>query len=209
MSNRLDILGKIPKQIWVACSGGSDSMAVLDFLHRCHRVQVIHVNHGTSHATEAEQFVTSYCAQLDIPVQVHAVTQSKPRTESWEEFWRNQRYHIFHQLGTCVVTAHHLDDAVETYLFNCLNGKHHTMPARNQNVIRPFLCTPKSAFVSWCERKAVPYVTDPSNSDERYMRNLIRNQIVPAALRVNPGLRKVVRRMVMRDLDTVEKQDDL
>jgi tRNA(Ile)-lysidine synthase len=174
-------------------------MAVLDFLRRCHHVQVIHVNHGTSHATQAEQFVTAWCAQHGIPVQVHAVTQVKPKTESWEEFWRNERYHIFHQLDACVVTAHHLDDAVETYLFNCLHGKSHTMPAHNRNVIRPFLCTPKSALLSWCDRKQVPHVTDPSNTDLRYMRNLIRDQIVPLALRVNPGLRKVVRKIIQDD----------
>jgi tRNA(Ile)-lysidine synthase TilS/MesJ len=77
-----------------------------------------------------------------------------------------------------------------------LHGKHHTIPLRHANVVRPFLTTPKREFVSWCERKNVPWCEDSSNQDTRYMRNLIRHRIVPEALIVNPGLHTVVKKMV-------------
>ncbi len=194
------ILKPLPRQIAVACSGGSDSMAILDFLRRSHDVTVLHVNHATHHAAQAEQHVTSYCAAHDLCLYTHLIQNVKPVDQSWEEFWRRERYAWFTSFDLPVITAHHLDDAVETYLFNCMHGKHHTMPYAHANVIRPFLTTAKSEFESWCDRKAVPYVTDPSNSDPRYMRNLIRHEIVPAALRVNPGLHTVVKKMVLSSL---------
>jgi tRNA(Ile)-lysidine synthase len=192
----IHMMHKLPKQIAVACSGGSDSMAMLDFLRRCHDVQVVHVNHHTHHAQIAEQCVSEYCARHGLPLQVHGISSIKPKAESWEEFWRNQRYQVFHKLHMCVVSAHHLDDAVETYLFNCMHGKSHTIAYKNQNVVRPFLITPKQEFTSWCMRKHVPHVEDPSNQDVRFMRNLIRHQIMPLALKVNPGLRTVVRKII-------------
>lgn len=194
------ILKPLPRQIAVACSGGSDSMAVLDFLRRSHDVTVLHVNHHTSHADQAEQHVIEYCVAHDLIMWSKRITTPKPAHASWEEFWRTERYAWFTSFDLPVVTAHHLDDCVETYLFNCMHGKHHTIAYAHANVIRPFLTTPKSEFESWCARKAVPYVTDPSNSDLRYMRNIIRHEIVPEALKVNPGLRTVVRKMVIDSL---------
>lgn len=175
-------------------------MAVLDFLRRSHAVTVLHVNHHTSHGDRAETWMRDYCGHAQIDLQVKRIERDKPTDQSWEEFWRSERYAWFTSFDLPVVTAHHLDDAVETYLFNCVNGKHHTMPYVHANVIRPFLTTPKSEFESWCARKAVPYVSDPSNTDLRYMRNIIRHEIVPAALKVNPGLRTVVKKMVLSSL---------
>jgi len=194
------ILKPLPRQIAVACSGGVDSMAILDFLRRAHDVTVLHVNHATVHAEQAQQHVISYCETHALRLCIHKIHHMKPADQSWEEFWRTERYAWFTSFDLPVVTAHHLDDAVETYLFNCVHGKHHTMPYAHANVIRPFLTTRKTEFESWCARKTVPYVTDPSNSDPRYMRNIIRHDIVPEALRVNPGLHTVVKKMVIDSL---------
>lgn len=194
------ILKPLPRQIAVACSGGSDSMAVLDFLRRSHDVTVLHVNHHTPHADEAEQHVLSYCAAHDLPVWTYPIQNLKPAHESWEEFWRRERYAWFTSFAMPVITAHHLDDCVETYLFNCMHGKHHTIAYAHANVIRPFLTTPKRVFESWCSRKGVSYVSDPSNENLAYMRNQIRHRIVPEALKVNPGLRTVVKKMVLDSL---------
>jgi len=195
------ILTPLPREIWVACSGGVDSMAVLDFLSRSHQVHVAYMNHGTAHGWESELWMHKYCREHDLDLLVGKIDADKPSHVSQEEFWRTQRYEFLTSIPGTVVMAHHLDDCVESYLFNCLHGKHHTIPLRHANVVRPFLTTPKSEFMSWCERKNVPWIEDNSNQDLKYMRNLIRHRIVPEALVVNPGLHTVVKKMVLDSLN--------
>jgi tRNA(Ile)-lysidine synthetase-like protein len=198
----IHVLTTLPRELTVACSGGVDSMAVVDFLRRNHSVTVAYFDHHTHHGVESKLMLHRYCADHNLRLITAEIEHQRPKHESMEEFWRNQRYEFLHSIPGCVVTAHHLDDCVETYLFNCVHGKHHTIPHVRANVIRPFLTTRKTEFESWCSRKAVPYVSDPSNQDFAYMRNIIRHQIVPEALRVNPGLHTVVRKMV---LDSMSK----
>ena len=62
-----------------------------------------------------------------------------------------------------------LDDCLEWYLFTSLHGNGRLIPYRRGNVIRPFLTTPKSSFVRWCEKNSVEYLTDPGNYDEKFM----------------------------------------
>lgn len=200
MSKHIEILGSIPRSIWVACSGGSDSMAVLDFVRRNHQVQVAFFHHDTHTSAQALRVVQQYCVTHDLPLTTDHIQGDKPADQSWEEWWRNCRLKFLHALPGEVITAHHLDDCVETYLFNCLHGKSHTIPYRNQNILRPFLTTRKSVFTSWCSRKGVRWHEDQTNQDTRYMRNLIRHQIMPQALRVNPGLNTVVKKMVLDSL---------
>jgi len=95
-----------------------------------------------------------------------------------------------------IITAHHLDDAVETYLFSSFHGTSKTIPYNRKKVIRPFLLTRKSEFEAWCANKNVPYWSDASNKDLRFARNRIRHAIMPEVLRVNPGIHKVVAKMI-------------
>lgn len=175
-------------------------MAVVDFLRRCHRVRLAFFNHGTLTSNAAHQFLVQWALQNGLELVVDHLSETKPAGKSLEEHWRDARYQFLHQLEGTVITAHHLDDCVETYLFNCLHGKSHSIPLMRNNVVRPFLTTPKSVFRSWCERKSVPWVEDSSNQDPKYMRNRIRHCIVPEALRVNPGLSKVVKKMILNSV---------
>ena len=197
----IHVLTKLPKALTVACSGGVDSMAVVDFLRRAHNVRVAFFHHGTESSSAALQFLAQWAWENSLELVVDFLDEIKPADKSQEEHWRDSRYQFLDQLDGAVITAHHLDDCVETYLFNCLHGKSHTIPHTRNNVIRPFLTTPKKTFVDWCQRHEVPWVEDSSNQDLKYMRNRIRHCIVPEALRVNPGLRKVVKRMVIDNID--------
>ena len=87
-----------------------------------------------------------------------------------------------------------MNDAIETWIFTSLHGNPFLIPPKRDNFIRPFLLSEKALFVEWTKSKKVPYLNDPSNDDTHYMRNLIRHDIVPNALRVNPGLPKVIRK---------------
>ena len=185
----------LPKQITVACSGGVDSMAVVDFLSRKHEVTIAHFNHGTQHGQKAYQFVSEYCSDNNISMVVGFCRSEKEKEESQEEYWRRERYDFFKDLGP-VITCHHLDDCVETYIWSALHGTPKVIPLTRGNVLRPFLTTRKQDFVYWCESHNVPWIEDESNKNSRYTRNYIRNELMPHALRVNPGLHTLVKKIV-------------
>lgn len=196
----LKLLVPLPKQITVACSGGVDSMAVLDFLSRNHDVTVAFYHHGTKTSDEAMEFVGTYCTDKNIPVFYGMLSGEKPKDKSLEEYWREMRYKFLSNCGDVVVTAHHLDDSVETYLWGCMHGTPKVPQIVRGNVIRPFLTTPKQELVDWCKRKSVPWVEDLSNNNTDFTRNYIRKELMPRALRVNPGLHKVVKKIVEKQV---------
>lgn len=194
----INVLGSIPKKVAVAVSGGSDSMAVLDFLSRSNRdLLVLHFNHGTPFSSKAEAFVKSHCINSGIRFEIGAITRERASGESREEYWRNERYAFFSNfLDRKIITCHHLDDAVETWLFTSIHGNPMLIPYSRDNFIRPFLATSKLDLNGWCARKEVPYLEDPSNTDVAYMRNLIRHKLMENVLTINPGIHKVIKKKV-------------
>lgn len=195
----INVLGSIPKDIYVGVSGGVDSMAVLDFLTRGNRnVSALFFNHGTSFSDESEDFVDAYCSARSIKLHKGRVSREKDKSESQEEFWRNERYGFFANFcDKKIITCHHLDDAVETWIFTSLHGKPNLIPYSRDNFMRPFLSTRKSDFEKWSQNKSVPFLNDPSNNDQKYMRNYIRHTLVKNALVVNPGIHKVIKKKVI------------
>lgn len=184
----------IPTKFTVAFSGGVDSVAVVDFLLNGKReVSLAFFHHGTLASDEAEMFVVNFARERNLPLSLGRIAVGNaPRGKSQEEHWRNERYAFLESLPGPIITCHHLDDAIETWIFTSLHGEARLIPYTRGKVIRPFLITPKEEFVSWCQRRTIPWIEDESNNDIRYMRNLIRHRIVPEALKVNPGLRKTI-----------------
>lgn len=192
----IKVLGQIPKgEFGVACSGGVDSMAILDFLVKGrYNPHVIYFNHNTEHGQEAEKFITEYCSQKGLRLTIGrtdlVVTANK------EKIWSDLRYEFFSKFDFPIMTCHHLDDCVETYIFSCLRGFQSVIPYSKKNIIRPFLLNDKSNFIDWCQKNSVPYIEDESNDCLDYSRNRIRHNIVPESMIVNPGLKSVVRKMI-------------
>jgi len=192
----IKVLSEIPKsEFGLACSGGVDSMAILDFLIKGkYNPHVLYFNHNTEHGHEAEKFITDYCKEKSLKLTIGR-TELRP-TSNKEKIWSDLRYEFFSQFDFPIMTCHHLDDCVETWIWSSLNGQSKIIPYRNQNVIRPFRLNRKYEFVDWCERKGIEWIEDKSNSDTKYMRNFIRHELMPKALVVNPGLYKVVAKVV-------------
>jgi len=202
----IKVLGSLPEKTYVACSGGPDSMAILDFLIRGKRdVTVAHFNHDTPFGRFAEKFVKSYCEKNDIKLVIGNIQKEKDSKESWEEYWRNERYRFFESLDGPVITAHHLDDVVEWWTFTSFHGNPRLIPYRRNKTIRPFLSTTKNEIWNWVDRKDIPYVTDPGNFDDKFARSYIRNNIIPQALKINPGLRKVIKKKVEKHYENEER----
>ena len=195
----LRVLGKLPRELVVAVSGGPDSMAILDFLNNSHKVTAYYFDHGTKFGIEGYSFLKDYCGKKNIPLVVDYISSSRPKGKSMEEHWRDERYKCFHAFDFPVITGHHLNDVIEWFLFSSMHGQGKVMPYKNKNVFRPFISTPKSKLLDWCESKEVPYLVDPSNENRDFMRSIIRHDIMPHAKMVNPGIEKTFKKMVERE----------
>lgn len=213
---RIKLLGKIPKRVAVACSGGVDSMAALDFAKNGNReVFVINFDHGTAYGAEARELVKAYCREHDLRLFLPEAFDTPPDGVSTEAYWHEKRYEYFasvsHRYEMPIITCHHLDDQVENWIMTAATGNPTLIPYLNERagVIRPFLLTRKSTLRSWCDRKSVPYLDDPSNDDVKYTRNLVRHKVMPVMLEVNPGLHKVIARKVQAEYEVLrELRDD-
>lgn len=189
---------KLPNKLYIACSGGVDSMVLLDFSLRGKReIILLHVNHNTEHGKEAQEFVSAQAKKYGLELLLKKISNKKSSNSSPEEFWRNERRSFFTAQDGIVATAHHLDDAVEWWVFSSLRGHPNLIPIKSDNIIKPLLLTGKKEILDWAKRKNVSYINDPSNADVKYARNLIRKNIIPEALKVNPGLRTVVKKKYM------------
>jgi tRNA(Ile)-lysidine synthase len=190
----------------VAVSGGLDSMTVLNLLMKYpkNQIEVLHVDHGTNFGKYARQFVTEYCAKHELSLKIHEVTRDKPKGESWEEFWRNERLSFFHGYGGPVFTGHSLNDCVETWVMTCLHGQGKIIPVFNKNIVRNFMLNTREEFESFQKKHGVPFMNDPSNESRDYMRNVVRHDILPHALMVNPGLFKVVKKKLLDGVGDVD-----
>jgi tRNA(Ile)-lysidine synthase len=170
-------------------------MAVVDFLKRKHDVTVAHFHHGTENGQKAFKFVAQYCTDNNIPMMFGTPRSEISKEESQEEYWRRVRYEFLNEFGP-VITCHHLDDCVETYIWSCLHGTPKVIPLTRNNVLRPFLTTRKEDFIYWCESHNIEWCEDKSNKNNKYIRNYIRNELMPHALKINPGLHTLVKKIV-------------
>lgn len=208
----LHLLGKIPNECYIALSGGRDSMALLHFVTAVpnRKVHVLYFNHGTEHGRDAEHFVTQYCMDHKLNFTVGSLTREKQRGESSEMFWREQRYALFDECTRLpLLMAHHLDDCVETWLWTALHGQPRCIPYRRNNIIRPFLLNARSKIDDYVAHHNISYIDDPSNANQEYVRNYIRHTLVPNSLQIHPGLRKEVRKVVMKEYNTACKNEGL
>jgi tRNA(Ile)-lysidine synthase len=227
MTHRIEFMGKLPMNCYLAVSGGADSMAILDFLIKGGRnIIVLHFNHGTEHGKEAEAHVEKYCKEHNLELIVGYLTEDNDEGLSPEHFWREQRYKFFsnhkkfrkfgRQVATPIITCHNLDDQVENWIFTSIRNENPSIipykrwitpygtAAQNKfspHVLRPFLITKKKTLEDWCERHNVPYVVDPGNTDFKHTRSFIRSEMVPRALQINPGLYKLMRKKVEKSIE--------
>jgi tRNA(Ile)-lysidine synthase len=187
-------IGKIPREVTIACSGGIDSMVITDFLLKGKRkVNLAYFNHDTMHSKDAEKFVKEYANSKNLKLVIGRVKGIKGR-RSLEEFWRDERYDFFNSIGSkFIITCHHLGDAVETWLWSACHGNPKLIPyQRSENLFRPFLLTSKASIKNYATSKNVKWIEDPSNMSTNFTRNSIRHNMMPHVLKVNPGIKKTI-----------------
>lgn len=199
----LQLTRPLPRQCYIALSGGPDSVAAAYWLGNggMNRVKgVIHVHHNTGKfADEACEFVNkNYMGVINFKV-----TDPIPEGKSKEEFWREQRYSFFSQVTDYpIVTAHNLNDCVEEYIINKMvrfSPKNTISYNGPSNVIRPFRTADRGSIIAYCKQHKLEYLTDPSNSNTRYLRNKIRHDILPGMIELNPGILNQVKKLIIEE----------
>ena len=93
-----------------------------------------------------------------------------------------------------IITGHHLDDAVETWVWSSLHGEGKLIPVESANIIRPFLTTEKQTFINYCKNNNLDSVEDECNKDLSLMRNYMRANMMEHLYKINPGLKTVIRK---------------
>lgn len=184
----MKIITPLPNDCYLACSGGVDSMVAYNFLTKSKRkVCPLFFNHGTETSNIAEQFLINQCLNPT----VGRITTEKTKQESPEEYFRNQRYIFFSAFSDKpIITCHHLDDQLETWILYSLQGKNYHIPYRRGNFIHPFLNVTKQEIYQYANRHKLKWVEDKSNTDVNIPRNRIRHLIVPEMKRLNPSIYK-------------------
>ncbi len=198
--------------VLVAVSGGADSIVLLHWLvthgYYCQAAHCnFHLRGAESDSDEA--FVRSFCEELSVPLHVVDFDTKKYAQErgmSIEMAARELRYQWFDrlldQLGLpYVAVAHHADDAVETFLLNLVRGTGikglSGMKIKQGRVLRPMLKYSRQDIELYCRAHKLKYVTDSSNSNDAYIRNRIRHQVVPQLKAINPSFLTTMRGNMM------------
>jgi len=217
----------------VALSGGADSSALLV---QCARrwpgqVHALHINHGLQAASvEFQQHCQRLCEFLGVPLRVKSVHAGHTSGQSPEDAARIARYQGLLELAQgdaeqpalqAIALAQHADDQVETLLLALSRGSGmaglSAMPAQwlrgGIQFYRPLLEVAGSDIRDWLGEERIAYVIDPSNSDERYTRNRIRAQVMPALQATFPHFRDTFARSASHAaqaqalLDEIAEQD--
>ncbi len=187
----IKLLTKVPKQVYLACSGGVDSIAGLTFLSKRNRnITPVFFDHNTETSKKALEFLLE---QGYSPL-IGTIQKEKDKRESWEEYWRNQRYNFFNSLDSNIIVCHHLNDAIESWIFSAINGNPKIIPVQTKNVIRPFLLFSKEELKDICIKSNKKWIEDETNVDLSHPRNRIRHAIMPHVLEINKGIEKVIRK---------------
>lgn len=160
-------------------------------------LSAIHVNHQLQpNAGQTEDFCRQLCADLRVPLEVRRVVVAGGETFEGqgsggiEEAARHARYREFEDVlapGELLLMAHHGDDQAETVLFRLLRGTGvaglggmpRTRPLGAGTLHRPLLGFSRSELQVWARERALAWVEDPSNTDERYDRNFLRRSVIP------------------------------
>ena len=196
-------------------SGGSDSMALLfalcDLRELYPDIDVIvsHVNHGLRGAESDEdaEYVREAAGRLNFSfeyVRVDTEGFRKKRGLSLEDAARELRYDFFNDIlakrsAQRIATAHTLNDQAETVIMRLIRGSGSQGLAGIRpsvgNIIRPLINVTKLEAREYLQSKGVSWREDSTNSSNEFLRNRIRNELIPLLESYNPAIEQVLSRV--------------
>lgn len=191
------------KKLLLAVSGGIDSM-VLVYLFKQLQFDfaVAHCNFQLrgNESNGDEDFVKSICDSLSIPLFAQKFDTKQFAADyklSIQLAARKLRYDWFYELlekedFDNILTAHHLDDSLETFLINFSRGTGLDgltgIPNQNDRIIRPLLPFFRNEIENFAKENAIQWREDSSNASDKYLRNKLRHDVIPVLKELNPNL---------------------
>jgi len=212
-----------PSGTIILCSSGVDSIAASYYYNQHHQVNnpdsvhfamLNHFNHGQRPQNDLmEEGFLKFAKDPRLKIPSYKVDNLKDRVkEKTEDGLRKARIEYIEQYheNTIFITAHHLDDAVESYLLNVLRGKEGYLPIPfitelkdNNLLVHPFLFTKKADFIQYADRNdLMKYVVEDETNKitKGSRRNFIRNDICPLLQREMIGLDTIVKKKMKERL---------
>ncbi len=189
------------KQFLLACSGGMDSVVLV---HLCHALKmdfsIAHCNFRLRGAESEgdEEFARNLANQLNktyFITHFDTIGYVNKNKVSVQVAARELRYHWFAEIMQqngmkTLVTAHHADDNLETFLINLSRGTGIEgltgIPAKNETIARPLLKFSRHEILDYAKKEGLQWREDSSNAETKYLRNKIREKIVPRLKELHP-----------------------
>jgi tRNA(Ile)-lysidine synthase len=201
-------------------SGGRDSVCMLDLAVRgagADRVSALHVNYGLRDDSDADQ---RHCAELCAALGVELAIERPRRPEgpgNLQAWARDTRYAaatgLALPLGATIVTGHTADDQVETILYRLASSPSRRallgMRPHDGSLARPLLPFTRAETTAYCEQRGLAWRDDPSNAEESYARNRVRNGLLPELAAIHPAAAANVLRTAALLRDEAEVLDAL
>ena len=188
----------------IGLSGGPDSIFLLNFLAPLHHYGFItliaaHLDHQWRTESGKDVALCQHaCQTLGITLITQRVSDlacSIRYNGSKEDVARQQRRFFFetvrHTYGAdCIALGHHTDDQDETFFIRLLRGTSLSglvgMRAQAGRYIRPLLCLRKKEIVDYLDEHTIAYITDSTNVSDDFLRNRLRNTVLPALKQADP-----------------------
>jgi len=191
------------KKLLIAISGGIDSVVLTHLLSALNfDISLAHCNFNLrgKESDLDEEFVIQLSEKLNLNLfKIHFKTDefAKRNKQSTQIAARELRYNWFQKLikqnsFDYVLTAHHADDNLETFLINLTRGSgldgFTGIPEINGNIVRPLLNFSRETILAYAKNNNINWREDKSNASTKYIRNKIRHKILPVLKEINPSL---------------------
>jgi len=178
----------------VCCSGGVDSIVLFYLMLSLHKNFVVaHCNFKLrdEESDDDEEFVKNICKQNSIEFYSKSFETKKIKEKSNNSIQmiaRDLRYEFFEELSSLldikhILTAHHLNDSLESFLINMSRGSGLDgltgVPELNGKIKRPLIEFEKKDIIDFALNNNLSWREDSSNKSNSYLRNKIRNNIIP------------------------------
>tara|TARA_B110000091_G_scaffold190523_1_gene213727 strand:- start:197 stop:1525 length:1329 start_codon:yes stop_codon:yes gene_type:complete len=191
------------KKLLIAISGGVDSVVLTQLLFDLNfDISFAHCNFKLREKESDLDalFVKEFAQKLNVPFFTTSFDTekfAKENKQSTQIAARNLRYAWFEEISSqnnfdFILTAHHADDNLETFLINLARGSgldgFTGIPEVHKNIARPLLIFSREEVLNFATENAIVWREDQSNASTKYIRNKIRHQIVPVLKEINPSL---------------------
>jgi tRNA(Ile)-lysidine synthase len=189
--------------VLIALSGGLDSVVLTHLMQKINPNCILaHCNFNLRgiESDLDEAFVKTLGNKLGLEVvSIHFDTQKKATEKklSIQMAARELRYQWFSEIAAHrnikhILTAHHKEDVLETFLINFTRGTGLEgltgIPEKNGAVVRPLLPFSRDEIKKYAEENTITWREDQSNASTKYLRNKIRHEVVPVLKELNPNL---------------------